>query len=258
MNKAKGKVVVAKGRAPKRPASEGRAPARRAPLALRNAVCRANIEIARRGLALFTFGNASAIDRALGLVVIKPSGVPYAKLRPADLVVIDLDGRVVEGKLRPSSDLATHLEIYRHWPSVGAVVHTHSHFAAVWAQAAQEIPCYGTTHADYFNGPIPVTRALTAAEIAGEYERNTGQVIIERFDGEPNTMPAVLVPGHASFCWGPTVESAVETASILEEVARMAFHTAVLNPASEPLSMALLHKHFWRKHGPSAYYGQKR
>ena len=239
-------------------ASKGLQLTGRAPIALRKAVCSANIELSRRGLALFTFGNASAIDRALGLVVIKPSGVPYAKLRPGDLVVTDLDGRVVEGKLRPSSDLATHLEIYRHWPSVGAVVHTHSHFAAVWAQAAQEIPCYGTTHADYFNGPIPVTRALTAAEIAGEYERNTGQVIIERFDGEPNTMPAVLVPGHASFCWGPTVESAVETASILEEEARMAFHTAVLNPASEPLSMALLHKHFRRKHGPAAYYGQKR
>jgi len=262
-------------------ASKGLQLTGRAPIALRKAVCSANIELSRRGLALFTFGNASAIDRALGLVVIKPSGVPYAKLRPGDLVVTDLDGRVVEGKLRPSSvaatqrflvlsantlvasrkrssDLATHLEIYRHWPSVGAVVHTHSHFATVWAQAAQEIPCYGTTHADYFNGPVPVTRALSASEIADEYERNTGRVIVERFDGEPNTMPAVLVPGHASFCWGATVEAAVETASILEEVARMAFHTAVLNPASEPLSMALLHKHFRRKHGPAAYYGQKR
>ena len=239
-------------------ASKGLQLTGRAPIALRKAVCSANIELSRRGLALFTFGNASAIDRALGLVVIKPSGVPYAKLRPGDLVVTDLDGRVVEGKLRPSSYLATHLEIYRHWPSVGAVVHTHSHFATVWAQAAQEIPCYGTTHADYFNGPVPVTRALSASEIADEYERNTGRVIVERFDGEPNTMPAVLVPGHASFCWGATVEAAVETASILEEVARMAFHTAVLNPASEPLSMALLHKHFRRKHGPAAYYGQKR
>jgi len=230
----------------------------RAPLALRKAVCLANVELARRGLALFTFGNASAIDRKRKLVVIKPSGVPYAKLKPADLVVTDLDGRVVEGKLRPSSDLATHLEIYRQWPSVGAVVHTHSHFATAWAQAAQEIPCYGTTHADYFNGPIPVTRALTDAEIADDYERNTGRVIVERFDGEPNTMPAVLVPGHASFVWGATVEAAVETASILEEVARLAYHTAVLNPAAEPLAQALLHKHFRRKHGPSAYYGQKR
>jgi L-ribulose-5-phosphate 4-epimerase len=230
--------------------------ARRAPVTLRKAVCWANIEIARRALALFTFGNVSAIDRDRGLVVIKPSGVPYAKLKPADLVVTDLEGQVVEGKLRPSSDLATHLELYRAWPSIGAVVHTHSHFATVWAQALQEIPCYGTTHADYFNGPIPVTRALTVAEIAHEYERNTGKVIVERFDGEPNTMSAVLVAGHASFVWAPTVEAAVETASILEEVARMAFHTAVLNPVTGPLSQALLHKHFRRKHGSSAYYGQ--
>jgi L-ribulose-5-phosphate 4-epimerase len=257
MSKPRRRSGAAKDREPKRLA-KNRASTRRVSLALRKAVCQANIEIARRGLALFTFGNASAIDRALGLVVIKPSGVSYAKLKPADLVVTDLDGRVVEGTLRPSSDLATHLEIYRHWPSVGAVVHTHSHFATVWAQAAQEIPCYGTTHADYFNGPVPVTRALTAAEISSDYERNTGRAIIERFDGEPNTMPAVLIPGHASFVWGKTVEDAVETASILEEVARMAYHTAVLNPATEPLAQALLHKHFRRKHGPSAYYGQKR
>lgn len=237
-------------------AARGRTPARRAPLALRKAVCMANVEIARRGLALFTFGNASAIDRTRALVVIKPSGVPYARLKPADLVVTDLDGRVLEGKLRPSSDLATHLALYRAWPSVGAVVHTHSHFATVWAQAAQEIPCYGTTHADYFNGPVPVTRALTEEEIAHEYELNTGKVIVERFDGEPTTMSAVLVGGHASFVWGPTVDAAVETASVLEEVARMAFHTAMLNPATEQLAQALLHKHFSRKHGPSAYYGQ--
>jgi len=253
MSQSKGKA-----RAPKGGKAARRTRSRRAPLALRTAVCRANVELSRRGLALFTFGNASAIDRASGLVVIKPSGVPYATLKPADLVVTDLHGRVVEGTLRPSSDLATHLEIYRQWPSVGAVVHTHSHFATVWAQAAQEIPCYGTTHADYFNGPVPVTRALSAAEIADDYERNTGRAIVERFDGEPTTMPAVLVPGHASFVWGATVEGAVETAFILEEVARMAYHTAVLNPASEPLAQALLHKHFSRKHGPAAYYGQKR
>jgi L-ribulose-5-phosphate 4-epimerase len=232
-------------------------PARRASSALRTAVCRANIDIARRGLALFTFGNASAIDRKAGLVVIKPSGVPYAKMKPADLVVTDLDGRVVEGKLKPSSDLETHLELYRQWPSVGAIVHTHSHFATVWAQTVLEIPCYGTTHADYFNGPIPVTRPMTETEIAKEYERNTGRVIVERFDGEPASMPAVLVAGHASFVWGSTVEEAVETASILEEVARMAFHTAVLSPGTEQLSSALLRKHFQRKHGTAAYYGQK-
>jgi L-ribulose-5-phosphate 4-epimerase len=246
---------MSKNRDKARPA-KGHSPARRAPLALRRAVCLANVELSRRGLALFTFGNASAIDRERGLIVIKPSGVPYARLKPADLVVTDLDGRVVEGKARPSSDLATHLELYRQWPSVGAVVHTHSHFATVWAQAAQEIPCYGTTHADCFNGPIPVTRALTTAEIASEYERNTGRVIVERFDGEPNTMSAVLVAGHASFVWASTIEAAVEMASILEEIARMAFHTAVLNPATEPLSQALLHRHFWRKNGPAAYYGQ--
>lgn len=223
---------------------------------LRASVLWANVGIAGRGLALFTFGNASAIDRERGLVVIKPSGVPYERLRPADLVVTDLYGKIVEGKLKPSSDLETHLELYRAWPHVGGVVHTHSHFATVWAQAAQEIPCYGTTHADYFNGPVPVTRQLTLAEIAKDYERNTGKVIVERFDGAPLAMPAVLVAGHASFVWGPTVEAAVETASLLEEVARMAFHTAVLNPAAEPISSALLNKHFRRKHGPDAYYGQ--
>jgi L-ribulose-5-phosphate 4-epimerase len=228
----------------------------KASAALRASVLRANVEIAKRGLAPFTFGNASAIDRARGLVVIKPSGVPFAKLKAADLVVTDLEGRVVEGKLRPSADLATHLELYRRWPAVGGVVHTHSHFATVWAQAGQEIPCYGTTHADYFNGPVPVTREMTAAEIARDYELNTGKVIVERFDGEPTTMPAVLVAGHASFVWGPTVDAAVETASILEEVARMAYHTAILNPATEQIAQALLHKHFRRKHGPGAYYGQ--
>ncbi len=256
MKKTGGKAGPARVRKSLPP--KGRKPARRASPALRKAVCQANVELARRGLALFTFGNASAVDRANGLVVMKPSGVPYAKLKPAHLVVTDLEGRVLEGKLRPSSDLATHLEIYRRWPSVGAVVHTHSHYATVWAQAVQEIPCYGTTHADYFNGPVPVTRALTAAEIAEDYELNTGRVIVERFDGEPSTMPAVLVAGHASFVWGATIEAAVETASVLEEVARMAFHTAVLNPATEPLAQALLHKHFRRKHGPAAYYGQKR
>jgi len=219
-------------------------------------VLRANVELGRRGLAPFTFGNASAIDRARGLVVIKPSGVPYERLRAADLVVTDLDGHVVQGRLRPSSDLPTHLELYRAWPGIGGVVHTHSHYATVWAQACQEIPFYGTTHADYFNGPIPVTRPLTPKEIANDYERNTGKVIVERFDGEPTTMPAALVAGHASFVWGPTVEAAVETAAILEEVARLALHTAVLNPATEPLPQPLLWKHWGRKHGPGRYYGQ--
>lgn len=249
---------MAKGKAKKKGAAGNGGALQRgkASAALRASVLRANVKIARRGLALFTFGNASAIDRERGLVVIKPSGVPYKKLKGSDLVVTDLDGNVVEGKLKPSSDLATHLELYKAWPGIGGIVHTHSHYATVWAQTGQEIPCYGTTHADYFNGPVPVTRAMTTDEIANDYEKNTGKVIVERFDGEPTTMPAVLVANHASFVWGATVEEAVETASILEEVARMAFHTAVLNPATEPLPMALLHKHHRRKHGPAAYYGQ--
>ena len=224
--------------------------------ALRAQVLAANVELGRRGLAPFTFGNASGIDRALGLVAIKPSGVSYERMRASEIVVTDLDGRVVEGKLKPSSDLATHLELYKAWPSKGGIVHTHSHYATVFAQAQKEIIPLGTTHADYFNGPVPVTRQLTPAEIAKDYEKNTGKVIVARFDGEPNTMDAVLVASHASFVWGATVEEAVETASVLEEVARMAFHTAVLNPATEPIAMALLHKHFRRKHGPAAYYGQ--
>jgi len=223
---------------------------------LRKDVLRANVEIARRGLAQFTFGNASGIDRERGLVVIKPSGVAYDRLRAETLVVTDLEGKVVKGKLRPSSDLATHLELYRAWGSVGGIVHTHSHYATVWAQAGREILHFGTTHADYFNGPVPVTRQLTAAEIAKDYERNTGRVIVERFDGEPTTMPAVLVAAHASFVWGPTVGTALETATILEEVARMAYHTVVLNPAAAPLPQPLLWKHYGRKHGPDAYYGQ--
>ena len=223
---------------------------------LRKDVLRANREIARRGLAQFTFGNASGIDRARGLVVIKPSGVAYDLLRADTLVVTDLDGKVVKGRLRPSSDLATHLELYRAWGAIGGIVHTHSHYATVWAQAGREIPFYGTTHADYFNGPVPVTRQLTAAEIAKDYERNTGRVIVERFDGEPTTMPAVLVDRHASFVWGATVGAAVETATVLEEVARMAFHTAVLSPETGPLPQPLLWKHYGRKHGPDAYYGQ--
>lgn len=229
---------------------------RKVPHALRLAVLEANRAIAARGLARFTFGNASAIDRTRGRVVIKPSGVPYEGMRPADLVVTDLDGHVVEGTLRPSSDLATHLALYRAWPHVGGVVHTHSHFATVWAQARREIPCYGTTHADHFDGPVPVTRELTPAEVAGGYEHNTGVAIVERFTHEPLAMPAVLVAGHASFVWGPTVEAAVETADVLEEVARMAWHTATLRPDTPPLADVLLRKHFDRKHGPTAYYGQ--
>ncbi len=221
-------------------------------------VLRANVELARRGLAQFTFGNASALDREQGVVIIKPSGVPYERLSVADLVSVSLEnGRVIEGTLRPSSDLATHLALYRAFPSVGGVVHTHSHYATVWAQARRDIPCLGTTHADHFHGPVPVTDVMTDDEIGGAYEANTGAVIVRRFEAlDPERVPAVLVAGHAPFCWGPTVDAAVEIASVLEEIARMAWHTMTVNPDATPISQTLLDRHFLRKHGSSAYYGQ--
>lgn len=225
--------------------------------ALRADVCAANIELAHRGLARFTFGNASAIDRDEGIVVIKPSGVPYETMRPKQLVVVDMEGGIVEGNLRPSSDLPTHLVLYRAFDRIGGVVHTHSHYATVWAQSQREIPCLGTTHADYFHGPIPVTAHLTSSDIQTEYEANTGHAVVRRFATlDPLRMPAVLVAGHASFCWGISVAAAVETADLLEEIARMAYGTLTLNAAAEPLPSALLDKHFLRKHGPAAYYGQ--
>jgi L-ribulose-5-phosphate 4-epimerase len=225
---------------------------------LRREVLDANREIAARGLARFTFGNVSAVDRKLGRIVIKPSGVPYAEMTEESLVVTDLDGKIVEGSLRPSSDLPTHAALYRGFENIGAVVHTHSHFATVWAQAARAIPCLGTTHADYFHGSIPVTASMGTDDIAGEYEANTGAAILARFATlDPGSMPAVLVAGHASFCWGPSVQSAVETASILEEVASMAYHTIVLNAEANEISDALRDKHFLRKHGKEKYYGQK-
>jgi L-ribulose-5-phosphate 4-epimerase len=224
---------------------------------LRLDACRANVELARRGLARFTFGNASAVNREHGLVAIKPSGVAYDSLEPNDLVVVDLDGQVIDGTLRPSSDLPTHLVLYRAFESIGGVVHTHSHYATVWAQSQREIPCLGTTHADYFHGAIPVTSLLDGSQIQTEYEANTGHAIVRRLSGiDPMRMRAVLVAGHASFCWGASVQEAVETASILEDVAHMAFDTTVLNATAEPIPSALLDKHFFRKHGPSAYYGQ--
>ena len=224
---------------------------------LRDQVLHANQELFTRGLAKFTFGNASAIDRAKGEIIIKPSGVAYDQLTAAQLVGTDLDGVVTEGALRPSSDLATHVALYKAFPSIGGIVHTHSHYATVWAQAQREIPCLGTTHADYFHGAIPVTAPMTDGAISSEYEANTGVSIVERFDGlDPARMPAVLVAGHASFCWGPTVTAALETASILEEVAEMAYHTIVLNAESAEISEALRDKHFERKHGAARYYGQ--
>jgi L-ribulose-5-phosphate 4-epimerase len=227
------------------------------PTPLREEVLHANQELFRRGLARFTFGNASAIDRHAKHIVIKPSGVPYDQLRGDAMVVTDLQGTVLEGSLRPSSDLATHVALYRAFPHIGGIVHTHSHFATVWAQAGREIPCLGTTHADYFHGPIPVTAPMTNHAIAGEYEANTGESIVARFAKlDAATMPVVLVSGHASFCWGLTVAAALETASILEEVAEMAYHTIVLNADAAEISPALLDRHFLRKHGTGAYYGQ--
>lgn len=225
--------------------------------ALRKEVFEANLAIAERGLAKFTFGNASAASRSANLVVIKPSGVPYWQMKMSDLVICDFDGKVVDGALQPSSDLMTHLVLYRAFPELGGVVHTHSHYATVWAQAGREIPCYGTTHADYFHGAIPITAPLTASEIATDYEANTGHAIVRRLVSvAPKSMPAVLVTGHASFCWGATVTEAVEVASLLEEVAAMAYHTATLHPTATAIEQSLLDKHFLRKHGPAAYYGQ--
>lgn len=224
---------------------------------LRAAVCQANVDLFRLGLARFTFGNASAVDRERGLIVIKPSGVPYEQLTPGRLVVTDLQGAVVEGSLRPSSDLPTHAALYRAFPTIGGIVHTHSMFATIFAQARREIPCLGTTHADCFRGAVPVTKPLTAAEIASGYELNTGRSIVRRFRSlDPSAMPAVLVASHASFCWGPSIAAAVENASFLEEVATMAWHTLVLAPDTRPVAAALLDKHFLRKHGRTAYYGQ--
>jgi L-ribulose-5-phosphate 4-epimerase len=225
--------------------------------ALRREVLEANLELVRRGVVMYTFGNASGISRSGGLVVIKPSGVPYECLKPEEMVVTDLEGKIVDGRLRASSDLATHLELYRAFPSIGGVVHTHSPFATAWAQAGREIPCLGTTHADYFRGPVPVTEAMAAAEVESEYERNTGLAILRRFaDLDPGEFPAVLVMGHGPFCWGASAPDAAHTAVILEELARMAFYCLTLNPAAPPLSPAQRDKHFLRKHGPAATYGQ--
>jgi L-ribulose-5-phosphate 4-epimerase len=224
---------------------------------LREAVVEANRELVRRGLVVYTFGNASGISREQGWVAIKPSGVPYESMSAGDMVVTDLEGRVVEGKLRPSSDLATHLEIYKRFPNAGGVAHTHSEFATAWAQARCPIPCFGTTHADYFHGPVPVTPDLTAEEIAGDYEKNTGLAISRLFDrlGTEN-IPAVLVAGHAPFCWGATPSEAAHNAVILEAVARMAYYTRGIAPEAAPLPRELHDKHFLRKHGSTAYYGQ--
>lgn len=225
---------------------------------LRDEVFEANQDLVRHNLVVFTFGNASGYDRASGLVVIKPSGVPYNKLKPADLVITDLSGTIVEGSLRPSSDLPTHLALYQAFDGVNGVVHTHSRYATSWAQAGLEIPCLGTTHADYFRGAIPVTAEMQACDIESEYEWNTGQVIIRRFASlDPLATPAVLVSGHGPFCWGPTPAAAAHNAVIVEELAHMAYLTFTLRADVQGISESLRDKHFLRKHGPGAYYGQK-
>jgi L-ribulose-5-phosphate 4-epimerase len=225
---------------------------------LREEVLEANLELVRRGLAIYTFGNASGISREQGLVAIKPSGVPYETMKPKHLVITDLTGRVVEGDLRPSSDLATHLALYRAFPAIGGVVHTHSPYATAWAQARREIPCLGTTHADYFYGAVPVTAPLGREQISGEYEENTGLAIVDRISGhDPMATPAILVACHGPFSWGKTATEAAHNAVILEEIARTAFVTVTIDASAGPISAALLDKHFLRKHGPGATYGQK-
>jgi L-ribulose-5-phosphate 4-epimerase len=226
---------------------------------LREEVLEANLELVRRGLVLYTFGNASGIARNEGLVVIKPSGVAYEKMTLKDLVVSDLDGKVLEGKLRPSSDLPTHLVLYRAFPEIGGIVHTHSEYATAWAQARREIPCLGTTHADYFHCPVPVTDPIPEQEIAGEYEKNTGEAIIRRLsDVHARSAPGVLVANHGPFTWGPDVRVAVHNAVVLESIARMAFLTITINGQADAIGKALHDRHYLRKHGATAYYGQAR
>jgi L-ribulose-5-phosphate 4-epimerase len=224
---------------------------------LREEVLEANLELVRRGLVLFTFGNASGIDRNEGLVAIKPSGVPYESMKPEDLVLLSLDGTVIEGSLRPSSDLPTHLVLYKSFSEIGGVAHTHSRAATAWAQAQREIPCFGTTHADYFHGPIPVTKSLKPAEIRNDYELNTGLAIVRCIGNrDPLHLPGVLVASHAPFCWGKTPADAAHNAVIVEEIAAMAAQTIAVNPKAPPINKPLHDKHFFRKHGSKAYYGQ--
>lgn len=224
---------------------------------LREEVLHANLELVRSGLVIATFGNASGIDRSHGHVVIKPSGVPYDRLMPADLVIADLDGRIVEGKLRPSSDLPTHIALYRAFDGIAGVVHTHSRYATAWAQAGSEIPCFGTTHADYFHGAVPVTEPMQACDIESEYEWNTGQAIIKRFASlDPLSMPSVLVSGHGPFCWGSSPGDAAHNAIMLEELAHLAYLTVTIKANAQAIPNVLRDKHFLRKHGPGAYYGQ--
>ena len=226
--------------------------------ALKKNVCLANRMLPEYGLVTFTWGNVSAIDRASGLVVIKPSGVPYDGMIPEDMVVVDLEGKVVEGKWKPSSDTPTHIELYRAFPKCGGIVHTHSRWATTFAQAGMAIPAMGTTHADYFYGEIPCTRPMTDDEISGEYEKETGKVIVETFAGlNPADIPGVLVYSHGPFTWGTDAMNAVHNAVVMEEVAFMDWHAMMIRPDLGPMQKALLDKHYLRKHGKNAYYGQK-
>ena len=224
---------------------------------LKELVCAANLLLPKYELVTFTWGNVSGIDRKSGLMVIKPSGVSYSGMRPEDMVVTDLGGKVVEGKWKPSSDTATHAELYKAFPDCGGIVHTHSRWATTFAQAGHEIPAMGTTHADYFYGAIPCTRPMTEEEIRGEYEKETGKVIIETFAKlDPAAVPGVLVNSHGPFAWGPDPMNAVHNAVVMEEIAFMDWHAMVLDPSRGPMQQALLDRHYLRKHGKNAYYGQ--
>lgn len=223
---------------------------------LKKKVCRANLELVKHGLVIFTWGNVSAIDREKGLVVIKPSGVSYNNMKPEDMVVVDLEENVVEGNYKPSSDAATHIILYKNFPDIGGVVHTHSEWATIWAQAGQPMPALGTTHADYFYGDIPCTRKLTNSEINSAYEEETGNVIVETFHNlDPNTIPGVLVNNHGPFSWGSDAQDAVQNAVVMEAVAKMTYFTLKIKKVSS-IDQALLDKHYLRKHGKDAYYGQ--
>lgn len=226
---------------------------------LKQKVLEANLSLPEYGLVTFTWGNVSGIDREKGLIVIKPSGVEYEVMTAEDMVVVDLEGNVVEGKLNPSSDTPTHIELYKAFPEIGGVIHTHSTWATSWAQAGRAIPAYGTTHADYFYGPIPCTRQLTPEEVERAYEKETGTVIIEAFEGiDPMAVPGVVVYKHGPFAWGKTPKEAVHNAVVMETVANMAYHREQINPDCTPIEQYLLDKHYMRKHGPNAYYGQKK
>jgi len=226
---------------------------------LKNAVYQANLELQKKRLVIYSWGNVSGIDRLAGVIAIKPSGVAYDELTPGKIVLLDPDGKIIEGALNPSSDTPTHLELYRNFEAIGGICHTHPTNATMWAQACKEIPCFGTTHADYFYGPIPVTDVMTEEQIKDNYELNTGKVIVQRFAGmDPIQMPAVLVANHGPFSWGSDPAAAVEATVVLEQIAAMALGTITINPNQGPISSALLDKHYLRKHGKNAYYGQPR